>query len=282
MTDQPVSASGAVVTEERAITRLNEFCGGDRGPYTGLPSDLKTVIAALAQRDEEVARLKGERDKALEDADAAEVREQEAYAVDWPKWAAEILKDLRRVGFEYEHDEEIDLPADFVSHVNEWVGSIEREWKSRALAAEARLAQANEALTDAKAVIESRSGGQYNNGRVGWEQQAYEKVCAALSPSPTPRAQSAGEEVDKALVYLDKLIGDSRSTITQGNLETVAALIRKQASALAEAKEALSSAPIPSKYHGQRGFELERFLADYETFVRNKLRSLTQEPSSAG
>jgi hypothetical protein len=98
---------------------------------------------------------------------------------------------------------------------------------------------------------------------------------------PTQRAQSAGEEAE-ALVYLDKLIGDSRSTITQGSLEKVAALIRKQASALAEAKEALSSAPIPSKYHGQRGFELERFLADYETFVRNKLRSLTQEPSSAG
>jgi hypothetical protein len=50
---------------------------------------------------------------------------------------------------------------------------------------------------------------------------------------------------------------------------------RSQAATIRE--EAVADAPILSKYHGQRGFEVERFIADYEAW---KLRALS--PTAPG
>lgn len=60
--------------------------------------------------------------------------------------------------------------------------------------------------------------------------------------------------------------------ILRNNAPALVAALRS----LADMRGALEKAPIPSKYHGQRGFELERFLADYETFVRDKLAALAR------
>lgn len=38
--------------------------------------------------------------------------------------------------------------------------------------------------------------------------------------------------------------------------------------------EALADAPILSKYHGQRGFEADRFIADYEAWKANARAAL--------
>jgi hypothetical protein len=46
-------------------------------------------------------------------------------------------------------------------------------------------------------------------------------------------------------------------------------------------EEALRVAPILSKYHGMNGFEVERFIRDYDAFkTRIDGTALTQEPTS--
>lgn len=56
---------------EKTLQRLNEFVAGERGPYTRLPSDIKTLIEALAANE---SALAGARSAALEEA--AKVCEQ--------------------------------------------------------------------------------------------------------------------------------------------------------------------------------------------------------------
>ena len=41
-------------------------------------------------------------------------------------------------------------------------------------------------------------------------------------------------------------------------------------------RDALGCAPIPSKYHGARGFEADRFLADYEAWAIQKRAALAK------
>ena len=78
---------------------------------------------------------------------------------------------------------------------------------------------------------------------------------------------------DKELVPLngERWRADGNLTVAlRNNATALVAALR----ALADMRGALEKAPIPSKYHGQRGFEVERFLADYEVFVRDKLAAL--------
>lgn len=38
----------------------------------------------------------------------------------------------------------------------------------------------------------------------------------------------------------------------------------------------LEAAPIPSQYHGERGFEVERFLADYERWMASRRAAIAK------
>jgi hypothetical protein len=48
------------------------------------------------------------------------------------------------------------------------------------------------------------------------------------------------------------------------------------ARALDECREALTEAPILSKYHGYMGFEVERFIADYEAWTVKRRAALAK------
>lgn len=46
--------------------------------------------------------------------------------------------------------------------------------------------------------------------------------------------------------------------------------------------EALELAPVPSKYHGHHGFEVDRFLADYEDWMAKRRAALSSALLSTG
>ena len=52
--------------------------------------------------------------------------------------------------------------------------------------------------------------------------------------------------------------------------------VEKLEASYAELLETLNEAPVSSKYHGPRGFETNRFLADYEAWMENRRAAIAK------
>jgi hypothetical protein len=130
-------------------------------------ADLIDGAALLTRLWRELAEARRERDEALGHIDDLDSQLEDALSAPWPKWAERILDHLKEAGFEYDDGEEIDLPGNFIDHVNEWIRGIERDAKkatdaaiARAEAAEARLAACDRLECPLRTLAQSQEGGR--------------------------------------------------------------------------------------------------------------------------
>lgn len=116
--DKPSMSEVELVKQLNARASMTERLTGVKGDGTRLREAADTITRLLKERDE----ARAERDS----ADGI-----------WPEWAQQILERLRERGYQYDAEEEIQLPDDFIAHVEGWLQATEDRYKARAEAAEA-------------------------------------------------------------------------------------------------------------------------------------------------
>lgn len=258
-------ASPAAVTEERIADIRKHVSEFPNAPYRSVAADL---LAALDARGLELARLREERDAMRAEAESAEF--------DMKRWKATAAAEA---------------------------GAYEHEKKMR-LAAEARLAQANEALKELVTACETEFCGPITDDEpddeavmAGQDDKSsitfgmIRRARAALSP--TPPAQSAGEALDPAGTgegasgTHDRITSLVRYGINEGEApEDIATAVLAitadaQASALADARR--SALEEAAQWHNMRkrntpdAFEME--LHDVSAMA---IRALTEPQHGNG